>query len=103
MCIIMDEIHELVPAKTTISYYNIEDEEVEDNDEEMQAFIEEAFHQILLRGDQLTAARSDSNTRRQRLLGLIPLSEDWHAKLRLCKVRIFYLLYNYFSIQLYFR
>ena len=65
----------------------------------MQAFIGETFHQILLGGDQLTAARcpgsaaarSDSDTRRQskqRLHGLIPLSEYWHAKLRLCKVRI---------------
>ena len=34
MCVIMDEIHELVPAKTTVSCYNIEDEEVEDNEEE---------------------------------------------------------------------
>ena len=103
MCVIMDEIQEHVPAKTTVSYYNIEDEEVEDNDEEMKAFIGETFHQILLGGDQLTAARchgsaaahSDSDTRRQRLHGLIPVSEDWHAKFRLCKVRIFYLLYNY--------
>jgi len=89
----MDEIHEFVPSKTTVTCYSIDDEEIEDG--EVQAFIGETFHQILLGGDQLTvarcrgsaAARSDSDTRKQRLHGLIPVSEDWHAKLRICKVR----------------
>ena len=48
------------------------------------------FHQTLLGGDQLTAARvrgsiaarRDHQTRRERLQGLLPVVEDWHAYLR---------------------
>jgi len=46
------------------------------------------FHKILLGGDQLTAARcrgaaavrSDHRTSLERLDGMVPVCEDWHAK-----------------------
>lgn len=46
------------------------------------------FHEILIGGDQLTAARARSSklhmangkTPSERLEGLIPVAEDWHTK-----------------------
>ena len=89
MCNIMDELHKLVPCKTTQSNYILPDGDV-------QSFLGETFHQLLLGGDQLTAAccrgsaaaRCDSDTKMEHLYGLLPVSEDWHAKYRLCKVYI---------------
>lgn len=87
MCDIMDELHKLVPSKITQSNYTLPDGDV-------QSFLGETFHQLLLGGDQLTAARCrgsaaarcDSDTKKERLYGLMPVSEDWHAKYCLCKV-----------------
>ena len=53
-----------------------------------------SVHPILFGGDQLTvarargsiAARQDHFTRRERLEGLMPVIEDWHAKQCLLKV-----------------
>ena len=58
------------------------------------------FHQTLLGGDQLTAARArgsiaarrDHQTRRERLQGLLPVAEDWHAYLR-------YIYTEYYSLH----
>ena len=59
---------------------------------------EEIYHQILLGGDQLTVARARGSvavradhiahvcSRRDRLEGLLPVVEDWHAKQCLLKV-----------------
>ena len=87
MCHIMDKLHNLVPGKTTQSNFILPD-----GDNEL--FLGETFHQLLLGGDQLTAARCrgsaaarcDSDTKKSRLYGLVPVSEDWHAKFCLCKV-----------------
>lgn len=92
MCEIMDKLHEYVPAKDVKEFYDLFDDggiiEVE----------EEIFHQILFGEDQLTVAkargsaaiRSDHVTsicsRRDRLEGLLPVVEDWHAKQCLLKV-----------------
>ena len=92
MCDIMDQVHKLVPCKTTQSNYRLPDGDV-------QSFVGETFHQLLLGGDQLTAARCrgsaaarcDSDTKKERLYGLIPVSEDWHGKYRLCKVCYMYI------------
>ena len=67
-------------------------------DGDVQSFVGETFRQLLLGGDQLTAARCrgsaaarcDSDTKKERLYGLIPVSEDWHGKYRLCKVCYMY-------------
>ena len=53
MCFIMDEIHEFVPSRTTVTCYSIDDEEIEDG--EVQAFIGETFHQILLGGGPINS------------------------------------------------
>jgi len=95
MCEIMEKLHEYVPATYVKEYYDLFDDgclmEVE----------EEMFHQILFGGDQLTAARargsartrcdhvSSITSRRDRLEGLLPVAEDWHAKQCLLKVRYF--------------
>ena len=87
MCSIMDKF---VPCKTTLSNYTLPDGDV-------QSFVSEIFYQLLLGGDQLTAARCrgsaaaqcDSDTKKERLYGLVPVSEDWHAKYRPCKVHSF--------------
>ena len=52
------------------------------------------FHRILLGGDQLTVARTrgsqeamaNSSTAFKRLEGLIPVIEDWHARVVLAEV-----------------
>ena len=88
MCDIMDKIHDYVPSKHVVETFPLfEDDDDVEIDEEM-------FHQILLGGDQLTiarargsiAARQDHRTRRERLEGLFPVVEDWHAKQCLLKV-----------------
>lgn len=88
MCDIMDKIHEYVPSKHVTESFSLFEGEA---DVEID---EEFFHQILLGGDQLTvarargsiAARLDHLTRRERLEGILPVIEDWHAKQCLLKV-----------------
>ena len=54
------------------------------------------LHQLLFGGDQLTAAhvrgairqRQNSLTAMERLEGLLPVAEDWHAKLCLITVKV---------------
>ena len=87
MCHIMDKLHTLVPGKTTVTFFLLPEEENEE-------ILGETFHQLLVGGDQVTAARCrgsaaarcDMDTKTSRLYGLVPVSEDWHAKLCLCKV-----------------
>jgi len=89
MCLIMDEVHSFVPSNSA------ESQQVLDNGE-TESIVAENFHQILFGGDQLTvarcrgsiAARCDDDTMKGRLHGLVPVSEDWHAKYRLCKVSV---------------
>ena len=94
MCDIMDQLHKLVPCKTTQSNYTLPDGEV-------QSFLGETFHQLLLGGDQLTAARCDSDTKKERLYGLVPVSEDWHGKYRLCKVKFCCMCISMHSLRSY--
>lgn len=87
MCTIMDKVHSLVPSRSADSQLVLPDGEAE-------SFLAETFHQILIGGDQLTAARCrgsiaarcDDDTRKGHLRGLVAVSEDWHAKCCLCKV-----------------
>jgi len=90
MCDIMDKMHEYVPCKHVVERFLLFDD---DDDIEVD---EENFHQILFGGDQLTvarargsiAARQDHFTRREKLEGLMPVIEDWHAKQYLLKVKV---------------
>ena len=73
----MDQLHSYVPTKP-------ETKQLSDNIE----LEDTIFHRILIGGDQLTvarcrgsaAARSDHQTALERLQGLKPVCEDWHAK-----------------------
>ena len=56
-----------------------------------------SLHPILFGGDQLTAARGrgakkakvHSDSPATRLDGLVPVAEDWHAKLTVLEVRMY--------------
>lgn len=78
---ILTQIHQYVPQFTYTEEVCISDGTVEK--------IEKAkMHQILLGGDQLTAARArnsikgkmNSQTPSKQLQGIIPVMEDWHTK-----------------------
>jgi len=87
MCLILKELHSYVPTKrvtldlllpTGIS----------------RPLNSEIFHRILLGGDQLTAARNcmarvDHGSSGKRLSGVLPVIEDWHAKMCFLKVSAF--------------
>uniref|UniRef100_A0A1X7SP68 DUF6589 domain-containing protein n=1 Tax=Amphimedon queenslandica TaxID=400682 RepID=A0A1X7SP68_AMPQE len=61
---------------------------------EHDGLMREVHHQVLLGGDQMTAARArgskmirmNSTTDSKRLTGLLPVSEDWHTKVILLEV-----------------
>lgn len=83
----MEELHDYVPTVTTTAMVDVDDnEEVE--------VIYDDFHHILVAGDQLTAARARGSQRirkcgqrpRERLEGVLPVCEDWHAKVVLLGV-----------------
>lgn len=92
MCEIMDKLHEYVPATDVKEFYDLFD------DGDIIEVEEEVFYQILFGGDQLTVARARGSaaiwsdhvtsicSRRDRLEGLLPVVEDWHAKQCLLKV-----------------
>ena len=82
MIAIMEALHTYVPTMSTPV-------EVEcPNSDESISMIKDNFHYILTGGDQLTVARVRSskcirgNSLRplDRLEGLIPVCDDWHAK-----------------------
>ena len=99
----MEDVHQYVPTHTTTDDYCLQ------NDEETITVTLDKFHYILfgmlvvimcnstfsLGGDQMTAARargsqrvrSNSERGKDRLEGLQPVVEDWHAKVCLLGVR----------------
>ena len=60
--------------------------------------VETKCHQILLGGDQLTVARArgsqlamaDGCSVSKRMEGLVPVVEDWHTRVVLAEVRLYY-------------
>lgn len=89
MASIMSHLQQYVPVQSKSC--RIQDPESE---KEMELF-EDKFHYLLFGGDQLTVERatgskeySCSNEWRglERLEGLIPVIEDWHAKVCFLKV-----------------
>ena len=87
MCNAMDKLHVYVPTKEVIDKKLLSSGQII-NKEDYR------FCKILMGGDQLTvarargssAARVDHRTAKDRLNGLIPIIEDWHAKQCLLKV-----------------
>lgn len=78
---ILTQLHQYVPQYT---YH----EEREISNGTVEKIVKANMRQILLGGDQLTAARSrssikakmNSQTPSKQLLGIIPVVEDWHTK-----------------------
>ena len=85
---IMNNLHQYIPTKTSITKHT-----VPDSDEEVE-IVEDTLHTVLFGGDQMTAARARGSQRirtnsergKDRLEGLKPVCEDWHAKLCLLGV-----------------
>ena len=73
---------------------SIEGEIVDPDDDKVVKITVDEFHYTLFGGDQLTAERAtgakrsltNENRGRDRLEGLVPEIEDWHAKVCLLKV-----------------
>lgn len=83
---ILDVIYKYVPVKCVEEVANFNGTELK--------MTREVSHQILIGGDQMTAARIrgcqliriNSATEQSRLSGLFPVAEDWHTKVILLKV-----------------
>jgi len=82
MCEILEQFHTYVPSKPQTKVLDVPGLDQRIAIEDLN------FHKILLGGDQLTAARcrggaavrSDHRTSLERLDGMVPVCEDWHAK-----------------------
>ena len=89
MCCIMQNLHKYVPTKKYQKTYQLPEDDLVCN--------EECYHRILLGSDQLTVSRSRSaqgarcndDQPVQRLDGLVPVTEDWHARMTLMRVRLY--------------
>lgn len=84
----MNHLHQYIPSVTKCT--------VPGSDEEVE-IVEDTLHTVLFGGDQMTAARARGSQRirtnsehgKDRLEGLKPVCEDWHAKfclLGVCKI-----------------
>ena len=88
MVTIMEQLQQYVPTHTTTHTV-----QVPGSSEPVHVTVDD-FHYILMGGDQLTAARARGSQRarcnsqrpKDRLEGLQPVAEDWHAKLCLLGV-----------------
>ena len=88
MCSIMKHLHKYVPRKCCNVTYHLPDEDI--------TCAEEFYHRILFGGDQLTvsrcrsaqSARCHDDQPEERFEGLIPVTEDWHARQTLMRVSL---------------
>jgi len=77
----MDHIQQYVPSKSVYNSRTLSNGEIFDQNNQF-------FHRILFGGDQLMVARArgaiairqDHDGSEQKLDGLLPVVEDWHAK-----------------------
>ena len=89
MCKIMESLQRYVPAIPDIRTFDVCEKHVRVEDSK--------FCDVLFGGDQLTVARtrgaaairSSHDTTFDRLEGLVPVIEDWHARVALVKVPTF--------------
>lgn len=87
---ILHELHRYVPAKSETKEVPVPDST------EVRPLSEIAFHRLLFGGDQLTVKRARAGVRirnnstnsADRLEGLLPVAEDWHAKVVFLEVCI---------------
>ena len=92
MCTILSDLHKYIPAESITLQLPLPS----GNTKPLQ---NEIFHRLLLGGDQLTvararsgcSARADHSSSGQRLSGILPVTEDWHAKMCFLKVCLLYL------------
>ena len=88
---ILHELHRYVPTKSETKEVPVPDST------EVRSLSEIAFHRLLFGGDQLTAKRARAGVRirnnstnsADRLEGLLPVAEDWHAKVVFLEVYIY--------------
>ena len=79
---ILDELQKYAPSTSQTKDVPIP------NSSEVRSLKEITFHRLLFGGDQLTAKRAragirirnNSTNSADRLKGLLPVAEDWHAK-----------------------
>ena len=79
---VLQELHKYVPSKSETKEVQVP------GTNKVRSLSEIAFHRVLFGGDQLTAKRArggvrirnNSTNSADRLEGLLPVSEDWHAK-----------------------
>ena len=89
---ILDHVHTYVPSKC------IQRRKIVPLTGEVIDFNDSEFITTLIGGDQLTAARargtqlirSNCHLNIDKLAGLLPVAEDWHAKLCLLQVLLYY-------------
>ena len=94
---VLEKMHTYVPSKDVEREFKIPNEEGPDSSIKVN---DKKFTTLLVGGDQLTVARihgvqmirGNSVTSEERFEGLLPVAEDWHAKVCLLEVRI---AYNY--------
>ena len=87
MCSIMKVLQNYVPKQQYSVTYHLAEEFVTK---------EECYHHILFGGDQLTvcrargaqSARFHDDESEERFEGLIPVTEDWHARMTLMRVSL---------------
>ena len=87
---IMDHLHQYVPTQTSVVQVDLPEPDGKID------ITKTSFHTILFGGDQLTSKRargsqmirSNSITSTQQINGLLPCTEDWHARLCLLQVSI---------------
>ena len=88
-CLILDQVQKYTPTIVT-------DEKVISANGNEYLFKKENMHEILIGGDQLTVTRarsaiairrdSDTIANKEKLLGVRPVIEDWHARMVLMQV-----------------
>ena len=82
MCKILDELQKYVPVKTVREDITLPNGDVYTSEQE-------SFFEIFLGGDQLTTTRARSaiaircthDSNKEKLRGIIPVIEDWHARM----------------------
>lgn len=87
MCLILDELHKYVPMQTINNNVVLPNGDIYTSEEEV-------FFEILMGGDQVTVTRARSaisirrthDTNREKLRGIEPVIEDWHARMVLMQV-----------------
>ena len=87
---ILEELQKFAPSKSQTTNVPVP------NTSEVRSLKEITFHRLLFGGDQLTAKRARAGVRirnnsvnnADRLEGLLPVAEDWHAKVVFLEVSV---------------